>query len=101
MQNRSLFPKLHLWFDCGAYFIRNMRRQDVSDHWISWLSDPWAIRTLNLSQNIIQKRDLLEYVNQFDQRRSFLLGIFQKRSLIHVGIIRLDVDPSRTQAIVN
>ena len=96
-----LLPKLDPWLDCGSYFVRNIRRQDVSERWVNWLSDPWAIRTLNLSTQVMQKKDLLDYVKRFDQRSSFLLGIFEKGTLTHVGIIRLDCDPSGKQAILN
>src|SRR5262249_3755958 len=30
--------KKELWFRCGRYFLRTVRREDASDRWASWLS---------------------------------------------------------------
>jgi len=93
--------KRDIRINCGRYFVRTIRRDDVSDRWARWLSDPWAMRALNLPARTMEKKDILDYLKNFDQRSNFLLGIFEKRTLAHVGIIRLDVEPRFRQGIVN
>jgi RimJ/RimL family protein N-acetyltransferase len=94
-------PKRMLQFQCGRYFLRTIRRDDASDRWASWLSDPWTIHVLNTPPRGLQKSDIVEYIKQFDQRSRLLLGIFDRRTRAHVGIIRLDIDHAAREALVN
>jgi len=93
--------KKSLWFQCGRYFARTIKREDASDRWASWLSDPSTIQVLNTSPKKLQKSDISEYIKQFDQRSRLLLGIFERGTRIHIGIIRIDIDYAKNEAIVN
>jgi RimJ/RimL family protein N-acetyltransferase len=94
-------PKRIFRFNCGRYFARTIRREDTSERWASWLSDPWAMHTLNTPPRQLQKSDIVEFIKQFDQRSRLLLGIFERGTLRHIGIIRLDVDYTRGDALVS
>jgi len=94
-------PKRVLRFDCGRYFVRTIRREDASERWADWLSDPWATRVLNSPTRTMQKRDIAEYIKQFDQRHRLLLGIFEKGTRCHVGIIRVDADYETKECLLN
>src|SRR5437868_2739749 len=98
---RARPPKRDLRFDCGEYFIRTIRREDASDRWASWMSDGWAMRALNLPARTLRKKDVADYLRGFDQRSNFLFGIFEKQTRTHVGIVRVDIDPTFTQGVVN
>ena len=93
--------KKELWFPAGRYFARTIKREDASDRWAGWLSDPWTIHVLNLGAQRLQKNDIADYIKRFDQRSRLLLGIFEKGTRTHVGIIRLDIDYAANQAMVN
>jgi RimJ/RimL family protein N-acetyltransferase len=93
--------KKELWFQCRRYFLRTIKREDASDHWASWLSDPWTIQVLNSVMKPYSKSDIVEYIKQFDQRSRLLLGIFETGSRLHVGFIRVDIDYAARQALVN
>jgi RimJ/RimL family protein N-acetyltransferase len=93
--------KKELWFQCGGYFLRTIRREDASDRWAGWLSDSWTIHVLNTAPQKLQKKDVADYIRQFDQRSSLLLGIFERGTRLHVGFIRLDVDYAAKVALVN
>ncbi len=69
VQPSARMPKRIVRFNCGRYFVRTIRREDVSDRWVSWLSDPWAIRALNLPRRPSQKKDVIDYMKRFDQDR--------------------------------
>jgi RimJ/RimL family protein N-acetyltransferase len=94
-------PKRTLRFHCGKYFARTIRREDASDTWASWLCDPWAMHTLNTPPRELRKSDIVEYIKQFDQRSKLLLGIFERGTLSHVGIVRVDVDHAARDAVVS
>ena len=90
-----------LWFRCGRYFLRTVKREDASDRWAGWLADPWTTHALNSPPRKLAKRDIAEYIKQFDQRSHLLLGIFERGTRLHVGFIRLDIDESTREAFVS
>jgi RimJ/RimL family protein N-acetyltransferase len=85
-------PKRNIRIDCGKYVVRTIKPDDASDRWASWNSDPGAVETLNTRSRTLSKSDLLQYIRSFDQWSHWLLGIFEKQTRTHVGIIRIDVD---------
>ncbi|MGP0093053.1 MAG: GNAT family N-acetyltransferase [Xanthobacteraceae bacterium] len=93
--------KKALWFPCGRYFARTIKREDASDRWASWLSDPWTAHVLNTPILKLQKSDIIQYIKKFDQRSRLLIGIFERRTGVHVGIVRLDIDYAANEALVN
>jgi RimJ/RimL family protein N-acetyltransferase len=93
--------KKELWFQCGRYFLRTVKREDASDRWAGWLSDPWTTHALNSAPRQLEKTDIAEYIKQFDQRSRLLLGIFERGTRLHVGFIRLDIDEAASEALVS
>ena len=84
--------KQQLWFPAGRYFLRTIKREDASERWAEWLSDPWTVHVLNTAQRRMTKSDIADYIKTFDQRERLLLGIFERGSRAHVGFVRLDID---------
>src|SRR6202035_5425194 len=84
--------KKDIWFRCGRYFLRTVKREDASDRWASWLSDPWTVHVLNSAPRAFTKGDVADYVKQFDQRSRLLLGIFEMGTRLHVGFVRIGLD---------
>jgi RimJ/RimL family protein N-acetyltransferase len=93
--------KKELWFRCGKYFVRTIRRQDASDRWAGWLTDSWTVHVLNSPPRKLQKTEIVDYIKQFDQRSRLLLGIFEIGTRAHVGFIRLDIDEAASEVLVN
>jgi len=93
--------KKELWFPCGRYFLRTIKREDASDRWAAWLADPWTTHALNSPPAKLTKSDIVEYIKQFDQRSRLLLGIFERGTRLHVGFIRLDIDETKREAFVS
>jgi RimJ/RimL family protein N-acetyltransferase len=101
MQASGRPRKKEIWFQCGRYFARTIRREDASDRWAAWLSDPWVVQSLNLTPRKLTKSDITEYIKQSDQRTHLMLGIFEKGTRLHVGFIRLDLNYTAGEALVN
>jgi RimJ/RimL family protein N-acetyltransferase len=93
--------KREVWFNCGRYFLRTIRREDASDRWAEWLADPWTMHVLNTSPMKIGKSEIADYIRQFDQRTRLLLGIFERGTRLHVGFIRFDLDHAANEALVS
>ncbi len=89
-----------VWFRCGRYFLRTIKREDASDRWAGWLSDPWMVHVLNSAPRGFTKSDVADYIKQFDQRSRLLLGIFEMGTRLHVGFVRIDLE-SAGDALVN
>jgi len=92
--------KKDLWFRCGRYFLRTVKREDASDRWAGWLSDPWTVHVLNSAPRAFTRSDVADYIRQFDQRSRLLLGIFEMGTRLHVGFVRIDLDTTG-DALVN
>jgi RimJ/RimL family protein N-acetyltransferase len=93
--------KKEVWFNCGRYFLRTIKREDASDRWAEWLADPWTTHVLNTSPMKIGKSGIADYIKQFDQRSRLLLGIFERGTRLHVGFIRFDIDYAASEALVS
>jgi RimJ/RimL family protein N-acetyltransferase len=93
--------KKDLWFQCGRYFLRKIKREDASERWAGWLADPWTTHALNSPPAKLTKNDIVEYIKQFDQRSRLLLGVFERGTRLHVGFIRLDIDDDVSEAFVS
>src|ERR1700684_3335611 len=89
-----------LWFRCGRYFLRTVKREDASDRWAGWLSDPWTVHGLNTAPRAFTKSDVADYIRQFDQRSRLLLGISEMGTRLQVGFVRIDLDTAG-EALVN
>jgi RimJ/RimL family protein N-acetyltransferase len=94
-------PKRNVRIDCGKYLIRTLKPDDASDRFASWMCDSDAIEALNLRPQRLSKSDLAIYIKGFDQWSRLLLGVFEKESGMHIGIIRLDVDYRVSRAHVS
>jgi RimJ/RimL family protein N-acetyltransferase len=93
--------KKDLWFQSGRYFLRTIRREDASERWAGWLADPVTVYVLNSESRRMEKKEVVDYIKQFDQRSQLLLGIFERGTRLHVGFIRLDIDEAAKEARVN
>jgi len=51
--------KKELWFPCGRYFLRTIKREDASDRWAGWLADPWTTHALNSAPAKLTKSDIV------------------------------------------
>src|ERR1700731_3019316 len=92
--------KKDLWFRCGRYFLRTVKREDASDRWASWLSDPWTVHVLNSPPRAFTRRDVADYIKELDERSRLLLGICEMGTRLHVGSVRIDLDTTG-DALVN
>lgn len=83
------------------YLVRTIAPSDASDRWATWMSDPGARHMLNLPERGWNKDDVINYVKTFDQRLCLLLGIFDKGSGTHVGILTVDINRITGQFLIN
>lgn len=88
------FPKRDVTIDAGRFLLRTLTREDASDRWAAWMSEPKNLRLLNAAPKAMTRRDIADYIGQFDQRAHILLGIVDKESGDVIGFFRVDLDPN-------
>jgi [ribosomal protein S5]-alanine N-acetyltransferase len=97
----SKIAKKIVRIDCGKYLIRSMNVGDASDRWASWMADPEAAYMLNAPARNLKKSDLVDYINRFDQNSRLLLGVFEKQTGTHIGILTIEIDHADGRFLVN
>ena len=87
--------------DAGDYLIRTVTTDDASDHWGAWMLDPEVVYMLNAPARSMSKEEVTTYIKTFDQRSNLLLGIFDKRTGVHIGFFTVNAHYVHSQGIVN
>src|SRR5689334_8844871 len=92
MHNTRPAKRTDVQVDCGKYVLRTLTKDDASDRWAAWMSDPKNVRLLNSAPKAMTRDDIVAYIEKFDQISHLLIGIFEKQSGVHIGFFRLDID---------
>ncbi|HSE76617.1 MAG TPA: GNAT family N-acetyltransferase [Alphaproteobacteria bacterium] len=74
------------------YVLRSLRASDVDETFVGWAADPEVMVTLNLPPRQITREDLVKYVERFDNRARFGLGVFDKDSKKLIGFYAVYCD---------
>lgn len=83
--------RLQLDFVTEHYVVRTLAPQDASSRWAGWLNDPVAARMLNAKPRSFTLDELRAYIAGFDQTTRLLVGIFDRASGEHIGIMVGDI----------
>ena len=98
---QSRVPRRIVELHADKYLIRTIEPADASERWASWMSEPETRHMLNLPARSWGKPDIVKYIGTFDQRSCLLLGIFEKSSGLHVGVMTVDINYATRQFLVN
>lgn len=79
--------RLDLHFETERYILRSLTPGDASGRWAEWLNDPVAARMLNARPRSFTLDELRAYIATFDQTTRLLLGIFDRATGQHIGIM--------------
>jgi RimJ/RimL family protein N-acetyltransferase len=97
----SRVPRKTVEIHAEKYLIRTIEPADASERWASWMSEPETRHLLNIPARSFGKPDIVKYISTFDQRSCLLLGIFEKSSGLHVGVLTVDINHATRQFLVN
>src|ERR1700693_5738916 len=89
---QPIIPPKNVRIQSEKYLVRTIAADDASDRWAGWMGDPEAKHMLNLPARTWTKADVVGYIKTFDQRSVLLLGIFEKSSGAHLGILTVDIN---------
>ncbi|MEM9473290.1 MAG: GNAT family protein [Pseudomonadota bacterium] len=72
--------------------LRSLRPSDAGRTMAAWFEDPVVLAGLNLPAGGITQQNLKGYIEEFDNRRKFIIGIFIKPDERYVGFYQVDVN---------
>lgn len=75
-----------------SYWLRTLNEADVTERYVSWLRDAEVTRFLDVRFGDHSQETVTAFVRSFDNKTSYLFGIFARDSGEHVGNIALRID---------
>lgn len=72
--------------------LRSLRPSDAGRTMAAWFEDPVVLAGLNLPAGGITQQSLRGYIEEFDNQRRFMIGIFLKPNERFVGFYQVDVN---------
>ena len=87
--------------ESGKYLIRSLTIEDASERLAAWFSDPNVHHALNARARSWSKDEVVNYIKEFNQMSKLLLGIFEKRSALPIGIFTILINQKTGQGLIN
>ena len=79
-----------LYFDCGEFYMRPLRVEDVSQAYVDWMNDPVVVQYTESRFDKYTFDDVLNYVGSSqDDDAVVFLGLFSHEDDSHLGNIKL------------
>ena len=75
----------------NRFFLRSLKVEDVSDRYLGWLNDSDTSQFIITASKFTSLNNLRQYVIQrVDREDVIFLGIFEKKSGLHIGNIKFE-----------
>jgi [ribosomal protein S5]-alanine N-acetyltransferase len=71
--------------------IRTLTPADASQRFLAWIADADVMGPLNMPARQLTSAEIVAYVGTFDRKRRHLLGLFDKTSAAHIGIVIVEI----------
>ncbi len=71
--------------------IRSLAPGDASPKFLTWIADPDVMGPLNMPPRQMTSAEIVAFIGTFDRRRRHLLGLFDKTSAAHFGIVIVEI----------
>lgn len=85
----------------ARFIVRSLTPADASDRWSDWSADPEVMGPLNVPARRMSKEEIARYVARFDNDTGFLVGVFARVMLLHVGFFMIEVNRIHATANFN
>jgi hypothetical protein len=94
-------PAKPVRFETAHYIVRSIVPGDATESWSGWANDSETSRWLNIPARKFRRADLRQYIGTFDNRSSFLIGVFEKAGERLIGFHAIYIDWSRRAYLIN
>lgn len=85
----------------ARFIVRSLTPADASERWSDWSADPQVMAPLNVPARRMSKEELARYIARFDNDTGFLIGVFAKTMLLHIGFFMVEVNRAHATANFN
>lgn len=72
--------------------LRSLKPSDASRRYLGWIADPAVMTPLNMPARELSLKDLAAHIGSFDDRHRHLVGVFDRQSDRHIGILMVEVN---------
>lgn len=83
-------PSIHI--ESGRYLLRSLGSADITPRFMEWMNDRKMLEGLNLPAPDFSLEEWRAFVDGFDQRRRYFIGIFDRAYHLLIGFYLLEVD---------
>jgi RimJ/RimL family protein N-acetyltransferase len=84
--------------ETGRFKLRSLKASDASRRYLNWIADEVVMTPLNMPPRKLTRPELANYISAFDNRSRYLVGMFDKQTDIHFGILQADIAPQHALA---
>ena len=72
--------------------LRTLTAGDVGADFLEWIADSDVMHPLNMPARQFTAAELKTYITGFDNHSRYLVGMFDKDSDTHIGILSMDIN---------
>ena len=87
--------------ETARFKLRTLTPVDASERWLGWMADPEIMHPANLPARRLTRDELANHIATFDGEIQFLIGVFDKASLIQLGFFWIEVDRAHRSGTFN
>lgn len=78
--------------ETDRFRLRTLKPSDASREFLDWIANPELMTPLNMPPRNLNQDELESYIEAFDNRSRYLVGMFDKQNDTHFGILVMDVN---------
>ena len=96
----SMFSEPARTLETENFILRSLTEEDATEKYLSWLNDIEVTKYLEVRLVVSSIESIRNYIRSHDNRTSFLLGIFDKKTGNHIGNYSIRCDSYHSVATV-
>lgn len=77
--------------DTKRFHLRTLQPSDASRDYLEWIADPEIMTPLNMPPRKLTMDELRAYIASFDNKSRHLIGMFDKGTGTHFGVLMFEV----------
>lgn len=78
--------------ETNGFILRSLTAADATPRFLQWINSPEFLSGLNLRALNFTHEKLVRYIESFDNRNGYLVGIFAPQTRLLLGLYTLDVN---------
>lgn len=80
--------------ETNGFILRSLTTADITPRFVQWINSRELLSGLNLPALNFTREKLAQFIASFDNRTSYIIGIFDRKNQLLTGFYTLDVNPT-------